>query len=81
MQSGKRSAIIAEKLLLAKYELNHSSAVPQMPVQRSRRVRRAAWSTVSNAAVRSRSTNTAGFPASTHKVTSLWNLTNAEAEL
>ncbi len=58
------SPILTLKLWLEKYDLNHSRALPFMPTQCSRRVSRIAWSTVSKAVLKSKSTSTAWSPAS-----------------
>lgn len=51
-----RSPIITEKLLFARYDLNHWRVVPRMPTYCSRQDTRTAWLTVSKDAVRSSST-------------------------
>jgi len=42
--SDECSPMITLKLLFERYDLNHSRALPFMPAQGSKRVRRTAWS-------------------------------------
>lgn len=60
-----------EKLLSLKYDLNQFRAVPLIPTQDSKRDKRMLWSTVSNAAVKSRCTSTVASPESIVKSKSL----------
>lgn len=64
-----------------KYDRNQLSAVPLIPAHDSRRERRIEWSTVSNAAVRSKSTSTDGLPESEIKRRSLNIFSNAVSVL
>ena len=50
--------IVTEKLLSSRYELSQFKTVPDSPTQCSSQWRRMAWSTVSNAALRSSKTST-----------------------
>ena len=54
-----------------RYDLNHFRAFPVIPTQSSRRDKRIWWSTVSKAAVKSKSTSAAELPESTVKRRSL----------
>jgi len=58
------SPIFTEKDLFKRKDLNHASAVPQIPTSFSRRVNKISWSMVSNAALRSNKTRTAEDPES-----------------
>lgn len=70
-----------EKILSVRYDWNHLTAVPLMPMHCSRHDKRILWSTVSKAAVRSRSTRIAELPESTVKRRSLNTLKRAVSVL
>lgn len=61
--------------------MNHSSAVPQMPVKWSNRATRVLWSTVSKAAVRSNKTRITWSPESFARRMSLKALSKADSVL
>ncbi len=70
-----------EKVLSLIYELNHCKAIPPIPNKRSNRQRRILWSTVSKAAVRSRSRSTVFLQLSTASKMSLNTLSKADSVL
>lgn len=77
----EKSYDITEKDLLERYDENHRSTGPYKPTECWRREMRRAWSTLSNAVVRSSNTITTELLLSIAARMSLWTLSNADSLL